>query len=254
MVQIRRGLAVLGCLAFAAMWGWGALLQSGWMVLCAATFALGDALCALALWRGWFWARWFGLGIGLVGTLQMCVWFGMNPQMIHRPEMLLQGIAFPSMLVLLAGRAMRAHYEGNGSPRNAWRFSAASVRLLAWAVVLNIATAPMLLLHACIDPAMALEVRLGVIAVGLCVVAGVVAVIRQRAVGLFLMPLGGVGTMVIGLHALPTLQAAVACGDMHQQLVDLSAVAAFPAGVIGALASALAFARPVLHFVRRSTG
>ncbi len=251
MVQLRRSLAILGLFAFACMWGYETPRQTGWMILCGAVFALGDALCAFALLRGWFWARWAGLGIGLVGTLNVIVWFAMDRGAMYVPAMMLQGVAFPSLLLLLCGRRMAACYDEKPSPHNHWRFTAWPVRLLSWAVVLNIATAPMLLLHACVDPAMPLSRRLFVIGAGVLTTFSVAQVIGQRSVGLLLMCAAGLATMAIGYHSLPGLFGC-ACGeDRYQMMVEMTAVTVFPAGMLGAFASMVAFARPMLRFVRR---
>ena len=251
MLLLRRALAIVGLVGFACMWGNQLRFETGWMIPCAAVFSLGDALCALALWRGWFWARWFGLGIGLVGTMNIVVWVALDPGWSSAPEMRVQAVAFPSLFLLLLGRRMADRYERKPSPHNHWQLTSWRARLLSLAVVLNIATAPMLLLHGCVANQAPTSLRLVSIAIALITALGVVLVIAQRSMGLLLMCCGGVLTAALGACALPALLA-TSCGlSSTQTIVDMTAIAAFPAGVMGAFAATLAFGGAAFRFIRR---
>lgn len=248
MLQVRRALAILGLLAFSVMWGQAVRWETGWMLACAVVFSLGDLLCAVALLRDWYWARWFGLGIGLVGTMNIAVWIALRG-LSNESFMLFQGVAFPALFLLLTGERMRARYEGSPSPRNPWRGAQGPVRVLSAAIVLNIATAPMLVLYACFNPSMSLGQRPVALSVAVLTATGVVFTVMRRTLGLVLLCAAGLAACALAMVALPSLLAH-SYADPYLQLEQVTAIAAFPAGILGALATGLTFARPMLRFLR----
>jgi hypothetical protein len=146
MVHLRRYLAAGFLVFMAVLWGGAAAIYGGIMAACCAVFAAGDLLAAIALARRWFWGRWLGLGIGLVGTLNVVVWLGLGNWSTD-PLLVVQGAGFPLLFVILLGDSMRQGFELRPSPQNRWDFTKPGMHLLSRAVVFKIATAPMLLLY-----------------------------------------------------------------------------------------------------------
>jgi len=251
MVKLRRYVAAGFLLFMAVLWGVGATRAGSKLdAFCAAIFALGDLIAATALLRRWFWGRWVGLGIGLVGTLNIAVWLalGYGSSVALHPLLVAQGIGFPSLIALLLGEAMRREFELRRSRFNHWDFTKPNMHLLSWSVVLNIATAPMLLCYGC-SPALPISnaVRCVAIAAAAALAVAVVLVILCRSIGLFVMTAAGVATVALGVHALPL---ALHSHDASQTFVTTLTLAAFPPGILAAAGSIIVFARPIARFVR----
>jgi hypothetical protein len=121
------------------------------------------------------------------------------------------------------------------------------VRLLSWAVVLNIATSPMLLCYGCSDGVgLSMAARTAAIATSALVSLSIVLVVLQRSAGLLLMLIAGVATTLVALDAVPR----VAAGLHRWELISATtAVAAFPAGVLGTVAALAVFARPIVRYL-----
>lgn len=249
MVQLRR-LVVAAFLAFmAVMWVGGAWLSRAepLMLACCVVFASGYVLATTAIVRRWFWARWLALGIAIVGALNTAVFLGLG-YMSRDPLLVIQGCGFPVMFTLLLGDGMRARYELAGSRHNAWDFTRPGMHRLSWAVVLGIATAPMLLMLGCSpQTGLSLATRAGAIATAAVLALGVVQVIRCRAAGLVLLAAAGLATLALGAVVLPVALS----HDAARVYATAIPLAAFPPGIAGALLSIALFARPIARFLRR---
>jgi hypothetical protein len=246
MVAMRRALAAVLLLLGTAMWGYALGWETGWGFLCAAVFAAGDLLAATGIALRWFWARWLGLGIGLVGMLNIATWIalrGVDTQWF----MLAQTAAFPLLFLLLWGRPMRAAFDHSPSPWNPWRQASPGDGVLRVAMVCNIATAPMMLSYGCIE-GLTTQTRAFAIATAALLALAVVLVGLRRSAGVLLMAVAGGATVVIGLGALPTLLSP--CTDPMRALWLSTALTAFPPAVLGALATLGVFARPMVRFLR----
>ncbi len=252
---MRRYVAAAFLVFMAVLWGVGACRgDSGLHAFYAAIFAVGDLVAAAALIRRWFWGRWVGLGIGLVGTLNIAVWLalGYGSSVALHPLLLAQGIGFPSLIALLVGESMRREFELVPSRFNHWDFTKPSMHLLSWSVVLNMATAPMLLCYGC-SPALPISnvVRCIAIAAAAALAVAVVLVILCRSIGLFVMTAAGIATVALGVHALPL---ALHSHDASQTFVTTLTLAAFPPGILAAAGSIIVFARPIARFLRPVNG
>jgi len=248
MANLRRYLAAGFLLFMFVLWGGASWLSDGFLAkACSAIFAAGDLIAAIALLRRWFWGRWFGLGIGLVGSLNTVAWLGLGNWSTD-PMLVIQGVGFALLFVMLLGDGMRAQFELRRSASNHWDFTRPGMQLLSWAVVLNIATAPELLAYGCMSATgLGVAARAVAIASAAALAIAVVLVVMCRAAGVLLMTAAGVATVVLGILGLPVLTAS---HDPSQVLVTLTALTAFPPGILGALASAVVFARPIVRFLR----
>lgn len=247
MVLARRALAVLLLLLGTAMWGTALRWEHGFGFLCALVFASGDLLAAVGIALRWYWARWLGLGIGLVGMLNLATWIALRG-IFTEWFLIAQGIAFPLLFLSLFGRSMRAAFDESPSPRNPWRQASPGDGVLRVAMICNIATAPMLLSYGCFDGGMALSTRLWAIGASALLALSVVLVGLRRSAGVLLMAAGGAATVAIAVSALPILLSP--CTDPERQLWVTTSLTAFPPAVIGALATMAVFARPIARFLR----
>lgn len=264
----RKILASLGLLGFAGLHGWAMLhWGTGWDRVTSGVFSAGDLLAVVALWAGWFWARWYVQGIGVVGLLN-CAALGLMARHVYwiggeAVWIGIQAAAFLGLLVLMSGRSMRAAYDAKPSPLNTWNMARWEVRALRWALVLGVATLPMLFryigtsAHWMGDGERALTV-----ATTLLLAGAVGLLLVQRSAGLLLMVLAGAGTAYLAVDAARGLVAQLqappppnlcgfAYGEHLRMLVDTAMVgAALVPGAVAAVAVFAVFLRPMLRFLR----
>jgi hypothetical protein len=254
--KVRTGAAATILLGFSALHAYSA--WKGFEGVPAVVFSLGNLVGAVALWRGRFWARWFGLGIGMVGLLN-CLTIG-GVLSGSQPIIAAQGAAFGLLSLLLVGRQMAEAFEGRADwPLDSWR-----MRLVSWAALLNIGAVAMLIRGlgnpwspGCIQSASIAGIVLGIV--------GIVLVWTKRTAGLFLLALSAVNGLLLASHA---GQWAVeiwswtfasmghhVCGVTQQRMVHALisnatlATALIPAAA-GALLALFALARPIVGFLR----
>ncbi len=271
-MQHRRIAASVILVLFAVLHGYTAhaALSSGssafyWLGICSVVFAAGYGVATLALWRGWFWARWLGLGIGVVGLLNCLTfaWLSHSGALAAFGSELtwagLQGVGFAALLALLSGRRMVEAYDESPSPRNHWRYDVRSMRILRWAVVLNIAVLPMLLKHVG-NSAFWLSCGSRSVAAltAIALLAGLVLVVMQRTAGLLLLGLGGLSTIYLAGASSCGLAAMLSGGPWSGSslgyqlaLLDTALIStAFLPGALAALAAVAAFAGPITRYLR----
>jgi len=267
---IRRLLVTLILASFAALhahaaWRW----LDGWLAICSTVFAAGYLFATWALWRGYFWARWFVQGIAVVGALNCAAlaWLWAAKEVFPATAEIwaigIQGAAFVALFALLAGRRMVAHYDRRPSPHNRWELDAGSVRLLRAALVVNFAALPMLLMYLGSEGHWVTSATRWLTGAALIVLtAALVLLILQRTAGLLLLGLAGIGTVWIAIGAAAGIDAMLATsfdgmcghavGQHHLRLMNTAMVASavFP-GALAAVAAVVAFAAPMFRFLRR---
>ena len=268
-VGIRRVLACLILTGFGLLHLYSAVggMTRGWAAVCAVVFGLGDLVAVYALWRRYFWARWLGQGIAVVGALNCAalglLWVSQSAFSPTDAEVIfygVQGAAFVALFALLTGRKLAAGYDFNASPRNRWDLSEAPVRLLRWALVLNIAAWPMLFKYIG-SGAAGCGTRMLCIALSVTLFGALVLVTLQRTIGLLLLAASGIGTIVVAADAAAGLSAMLqpqpfTCGFAYglrmQAIADTAMIgAAFIPGAIAAVAVFAVFVGPMVRFLRR---
>ena len=263
-VTTRKVVAIIALFLLAAVLGlWGWALFEGEVVICEvvrqALFLLVVGIAIYGLAARAFWGRWLALGIAigaLIQTLVFALFIGPWALMLI-PLVLVFGV----LIGLLLGRSMARHYDERPSPHNHWDLSRRPVRLLAWAVVLNISAVPMLLTYLASDGWwLTAERRVATIVVATLLTAAIVLVILQRSAGLLLLGLYGLATVLLAADALagmlgpaPASLDRGGCTMTPREVIVASTVPALVAAVPGAItavAALTAFARRIWRFLR----
>jgi hypothetical protein len=236
LVGERRALAS----AVMAFYG----LLYGVLAILGAAPELSKALAALAgvyglaffaLVAGYFWARWYAVGVGLYGVITAGV--GMF-QIGAEPVLLFMGGTHLAATLLLWGQKMSLPYDGQTAWRERFHMDEHAVQRLGRSVIRAGVSLPFILLYALAprpDAASLLASLAGLALAGL----GLQALIRLRTWGV--MALGAAGVTMLSIAA-----ADVATAGLTSSVLK-------PA-IAGALliAAAVPFVAPMLRWVREA--
>lgn len=194
----------------------------------------GSAFFALV--AGYFWARWYAIGLGLSGLATAA--FGIF-QMGLDEQLLFYGGTHGAVALLLWGRSMSGIFDGRKDWRERFHMSEASSNKLGKAVVQATMSLPYILLYA-----LAPKDGMGMVGfVGLALAGtGLVGMIRMRTWGI-VATAGAAATLTMSLLVESSLVAA-SNGDV------LSVSTAGTFGAVIALFAVLPFAGPTLRFLR----
>jgi hypothetical protein len=185
-------------------------------------------LAFFALVAGYFWARWYAVGVGLYGVIVAAL--GMW-QVGAEPIILFMGGTHLAAAFMLWGQSMSASYDGQTKWRERFHMDDNAVHRLGRSVIRAGVSLPIVLLYALV-PRAASGASLLAIPALLLVVVGLRALVRMRTWGV--LALGAAGGLLV-------MAAAVAHGQ----------ASLLPALSGGLLASAtLPFATPMLRFIR----
>ena len=234
----RKALAALVLAVFGLLFLLNGLLgpaQFQAMFLClAGVYFLGF----FGVVAGYFWARWYSLGIGISGVAMAVIgWWQIGAE----PVLLFWGAAHAVVSLVLIGKGPTAAFDGRKDWRERYRMDDDAANRLGKAIMRAGASLPYL-----IAAGLAPKQSLGLALLGFGVVAlGVVAL-----VGLFRLRVWG----VLAVAA----TAALAAGTLGQEVGWFAPAAtnftALPgAGIVAAALLGLAlvpFARPVVRFLR----
>lgn len=215
---------------------------------------------AVGLFVRAFWARWAACGLSIGGLVQTAVMYPIGGSfwfIICAPV----AATLIGILVLLGGTRMGDRFERAPSSRNRWNLSIREVRVLSWALVLNIGAVPMLAFYLGSDaPWIGPGRRLLTAALLALLVAALVLVVLQRTAGLLLLGISGL--LMIGLAADAALGALrpyppeldiPGCSLTPRQallLGSLPAMAASVPGGVAAVAALAAFRQRLADFLR----
>jgi hypothetical protein len=191
-------------------------------------------LAFFAVVAGYFWARWFAIGLGLYGfsTGFLLVW-----QIGPEPVVLFYALTHAAVSVLLWGTRVAAQFDGRPDWRERFHMDENATHRLGRAIIRVGLTLPFLLAYGLAPRENAGQMLLAVGAVGLAG-AGIWALLRLRT--------WGVLAMVAGAAAM-----AITVPGTAAPLGFSADVAA--SGVVGAtllLAAAAPFVGPMLRYVR----
>jgi hypothetical protein len=222
---------------------------------------VGLGLATYGLIRRAFWGRWVVLGLSIGGLLHGALlapflgpwWF-----LVVAPYVVL----FGSLLLLLAGRSIRARFEGREALRHRWDLSRRPVRLLGWTVVLNVAALPMLLFYSGSTGWWMDGFRRAAGLATLVLLALALAlVVMQKTAGLLLFGVVGLAMVWIAGDAIhgalspaPPELARGGCIMTPREAAlagSLPAIAALLPGAVAAVAAVAAFAGRIRAFLMR---
>ncbi|MEZ4359379.1 MAG: hypothetical protein R3B48_04305 [Kofleriaceae bacterium] len=182
LVGERRALASSALIFFAFLHGLAALMSPPDWTQVSLAMAIVYGLGFFSVVAGYFWARWYAIGIGLFGTLSAAVGIW---QLGPEPIFLIFGGVHLGVVLALSGQAMREPFEDQPSWRARFHMDDHGVHRLGRSVVRASIGLPFVLLYALAPkPGSALVALAAVLTVG-----GLAGVVRLRAWGA--LALGG---------------------------------------------------------------
>lgn len=187
-------------------------------------------LAFFSLVAGYFWARWYAVGVGLYGVITAAV--GMW-QMGPEPVLVFVGVTHGSAALMLWGEAMSESYDGQSAWREKFHMDENAVHRLGRSVIRAGVSLPFVLLYALMPKQGAGETILAVAALALTGL-GLRAAIRMRTWGVLAM--GAAGAMLLSL------------GGMDLAAHHLGAMRPLLGGGLLVLA-AVPFARPIASYL-----
>jgi len=227
LVGERRAIAAIVFAFFFIMFALNALMNNGGpyeRVLWGLAGVYGLAFFSLV--AGYFWARWYSLGVGLFGVIIGVIgyWKGRNDPNVELGQILLQFGLHTVATLVLWGDAMSSVYDGKTAWREKLHMDDNAVQRLGRSVIRAGVSLPIVLAYAFApkEPAAAL-VAAGLAAVGLH------ALVRLRTWGVLALAGSGAVMMTLGLE--------------HVEIEPMLA-----GGLL--IAAAAPFARPMLRLIR----
>ena len=188
---------------------------------------------------GYFWARWFSIGLGISGTIAagVSLW-----QMGLEPVILFYGGTHLGASLVLWGSSMASAFDGRPDWRARFHLDDNGTSKLGKAVIRAGVSLPYVIMYA-LAPKEDMSSALLAAGSGALAVAGVWALIRMRSWGVFAL-VGAAAGVIATLSAGP-------------DVVTVSSQYRLDVGLMGAAAAALLlfaaapFARPMLDYLRR---
>jgi hypothetical protein len=203
LVGERRALAAIVLVFYALNYGLAPLNPGVPPAYHNALYALASVygLAFFSLVAGYFWARWYALGVALYGVITSAVGiFRIGPE----PILLFIGGTHLAATLMLWGDAMSGPYDGQSKWRERFHMDDSAVQRLGRAVIRAGVALPMVLLYALAPKG---SMGLGVVALALATI-GFAAVVRLRTWGV--LALGAAGSLLVVAAALsPTLNSAL---------------------------------------------
>lgn len=241
----RKAVSLLILAFYLALYGLLALLSAldpamgAFLPMCAALAAC-YGVSFFALGAGWFWARWFAVGLGLSGLTNAA--FGVVMLRSLEPEIVFYGLTHGLIALCLQGERMVAQFDAQPAWRQRWSLDDAAVQRVRKAVTSAASSLPPLIVFALQprQPTAALAV-LGLATLGL------VGLLSRRTWGVLV--LGGAGVLGVSLALSAAGPRLLTSSAMY------SSGSPAPGGLLllGALflvLSAAPFARPVARYLR----
>ena len=187
---------------------------------------------------GYFWARWYSIGLGLSGVITTAVslW-----QMGPEPIFLFYGGTHAAIALALWGEGMSRTFDGREEWRARFHMDEAATHRLGRAVIRIGISLPYILLYALAPRGMGDEALLALGALGLAG-AGTWALFRLRTWGLVALT-GATGLLAVGAFSTGGY---LPMGD--RLVVDMGMCVTLATIALGA--ALVPFARPVVDYVR----
>lgn len=229
----RRALAAV-VFVFYAIAYFGLALSALQPTLGPSFYALGAVygLAFFALVAGYFWARWFAIGVGIYGLIvgALGMW-----QLGAEPLILFIGGTHLAAVVMLWGEGMSTSFDGRTAWRERFHLDESAVQRLGRSVIRAGVSLPIILLYA-LAPKQPAEAIAGLAAFVLASF-GLRALVQMKTWGV--IALAGSGVLMLTLGA----------GDLSHATWSLPPVMSMLAGAL-MIAAAAPFARPMMRFVR----
>jgi hypothetical protein len=191
-------------------------------------------LAFFALVAGYFWARWYAVGVGLYGIITAAV--GMW-QIGPEPILVFIGATHGAATLALWGNAMSEGYDGQTAWREKLHMDESSVQRLGRSVIRAGVSLPMVLLYALAPKPGSAELIVALVALGL-VGFGFRAMVRLRTWGV--LAVGVAGGLLVGV-------AGIEMATTHAN--ELAALKPALGGAL-LLAAAAPWLRPIARYVR----
>ena len=190
-------------------------------------------LAFFALVAGYFWARWYAVGVGLYGVITAAV--GMW-QVGAEPVLLFVGGTHLAATLLLWGQTMSQPYDGQTAWRERFHMDEHSVQRLGRSVIRAGVSLPFILLYALAPRPEGASLLASLVALTLTGL-GLQALIRLRTWGV--MALGAAGVLMLSLATADVATAGLTTAVMKP---------AFAGALL--IAAAIPFLAPMLRWVR----
>jgi hypothetical protein len=190
-------------------------------------------LAFFSLVAGYFWARWYGVGVGLYGVITSVVGIW---QIGAEPVLLFVGGTHLAATLLLWGEAMSQPYDGQTAWRERFHMDENAVQRLGRSVIRAGVSLPFILLYALAPKPDAASMVASLVALTLAGL-GLRALIRLRTWGV--MALGAAGVLMLSL----------ATADIATAGLTTSVMKPAFAGVL-LIAAAIPFLAPMIRWVR----
>jgi hypothetical protein len=193
-------------------------------------------LAFFALVAGYFWARWYAVGVGLYGVITAVVGIW---QIGAEPVLLFVGGTHLAATLLLWGEAMSQPYDGQTAWRERFHMDENAVQRLGRSVIRAGVSLPFILLYALAPKPDTASLLASLVALSLAGL-GLRALIRLRTWGV--MALGAAGVLMLSL----------ATADLATAGLSTSVMKPAFAGAL-LIAAAIPFLAPMIRWVRART-
>ena len=193
-------------------------------------------LAFFSLVAGYFWARWYTVGVGLYGVITSAVgvW-----QIGAEPVLIFIGGTHLAATLLLWGEAMSVPYDGQTAWRERFHMDENAVQRLGRSVIRAGVSLPFILLYALIPRPDGSGSVLATLAALALTGLGFRAMIQLRTWGV--MALGAAGVILLSVAAADAMTAGLTTALMQPSIAGVLLVAA-----------AIPFLAPMVRWVRRA--
>jgi len=190
VVGERRAVATMVLAFYALFYAFYAYLMGPPLGRMLAALAGVYGLAFFALVAGYFWARWFGVGVSLFGVIQGAVGLW---QLGPEPIILFLGATHLFATLSLWGGAMAVPYDGQTAWREKFHMDDNAVQRLGRSVIRAGVSLPMVLLYA-----LAPKPEAGALVALVLAVGGLAGIVRMRTWGVLAMGAAGVMLLAMG--------------------------------------------------------
>jgi hypothetical protein len=204
LVGERRALAALMFAFWFVMYLMNALLGGGPLAKLLYGLASCYGLAFFSLVAGYFWARWYSVGMSLFGIIVAGIglWqYHSDPDHVELFQVLFIGLTHLTATIMLWGNGMSELYDGQLGWRERWHMDEHAVQRLGRSVIRAGVSLPMVLIYG-LAPKQPAE---AVLSIGALVLAGfgLRALVRMRTWGV--LALGAAGGVMLALSGVQML-------------------------------------------------
>jgi hypothetical protein len=213
----------------------------GWAAAFTA-MALIYGLGFFSLVAGYFWARWYAIGLGMSGLITAV--FSMF-QIGMEPVLVFYGATHGLISLVLWGQGVAAAFDGRKEWRERFHLDDNATHRLGKSVIRLGISLPYVVLYALAPKDGAGEMLLA-LAAGALAASGFYGLVKLRSWSVLALA-GGVAGMAVSLSQIDCSSALVGLGNGHAINVQAAGVAA----LVGLMLAVAPFARPVARYLLR---